>query len=179
VVGQYEASFLDPESWSNKRVERTHPPSSTKYFSWVSLTTRAGDPATTFDFGDTLRLTLGMEGRTPDQTHFVEWFLDDLDQGNRVAWGASHALLTGDVPSEAHEIAFEIGPLPLTEGRYAFSFAMGVAAVINFDFWQNAIIFSMRGNDPYGTGYFYSSKYAPIFIPYQAMIHKKSKNEIN
>jgi lipopolysaccharide transport system ATP-binding protein len=166
VVGQYEASFLDPQSRGNNRVERPHSPSSPKYFSWVSLTSQAGDPAAAFDFGDTLCLTLGMEGRSPHPTHFVEWFLSDLDQGNRVAWGASHALLKEDVPAAAQRIAFEIGPLPLTAGRYTFSFAMGVPGVVTLDLWPDAITFDMNGVDFNGNGYHYTTRYAPVIIPY-------------
>ena len=113
VVSKYEASFLGPEGLRAARVERHNPPHSQKYFSWASLARPAGEPTTVFSYGDTLRLTLGMAGRTPHHTHYVEWYLNDMDQGNRVAFGASHAFPEGDATGDATEIAFEIGPLPL------------------------------------------------------------------
>jgi|YelNatPaOPRAMG01_1025707.scaffolds.fasta_scaffold00559_10 lipopolysaccharide transport system ATP-binding protein len=166
VVEKYEASFLSAEIRGNARVERDKPPHSQKYFSWASLSTPAGDPVTTFAYGDTLLLTLGMEGRSPAHSHFVEWFLTDLDRGNRVAWGASHALPGGDLPADAAEVAFEIGPLPLAVGRYTFSFAMGIPAVANLDFWHDAVRFEINRADFNGSGYHYTTGYAPVIIPY-------------
>ncbi len=116
-----------------------------------------------------MRLTLGMAGRTPHHTHYVEWYLNDMDQGNRVAFGASHAFPDGDLPGDAPEITFEIGPLPLGEGNYSFSFAMGVAGIINLDFWYDAITFTVSSADPFHTGYHYRTIYAPVVIPYRLL----------
>jgi hypothetical protein len=165
-VSQYEASFLGPENLRAARVERRDPPASQKYFSWVSLAHAQKGPATVFHYGDTVRLTLGMGGRTPHHTHYVEWYLNDIDQGNRVAFGASHAFPDGDVAGDAPEVAFDIGPLPLGEGNYAFSFAMGVSGIINLDFWYDAITFTVSNADPFQTGYHYRTIYAPVVIPY-------------
>lgn len=167
VVRQYEATFRGQNGPQACRVERAHPPASRKYFAWASLTNSAGEPTNVFKFGDSLRLTLGLEGRTAYKSHFVEWWLSEADQGNRVAWGASHALLEEDVPGDAQEIAFIIGPLPLAEGNYTLSLDMGVPAVINLDNWPDAISFEITGSDPQGTGYHYTTKYAPTVIPYR------------
>jgi lipopolysaccharide transport system ATP-binding protein len=167
VVARYEASFLGPEGSLACRVERDRPPPSAKYFSGVSLTAVTGKATTSFNFGDTLRLTLGMEGRTPDKSHYIEWFLNERSQGTRVAWGATHALLEGDVPSNTKEVSFIIGPLPLAAGQYSFSFALGVPGVINYDIWHEAITFEVMGSDLDGTGFHYSTRYAPTIIPYQ------------
>ena len=168
VVSQYESSFMGPDGQRSVRVQRTNPPRSQKWFSWVSLATAQGEPATLFKFGDTLQLKVGMEGRVPHKSHFVEWFLNERTQGSRVAWGASHALLKEDVPGECQEISFHIGPLPLAEGAYSFSLVMGVPAVIDLDFWQDAVNFEVYGSDPFGSGYYYSTKYAPSVILYNA-----------
>jgi lipopolysaccharide transport system ATP-binding protein len=170
VIDKYAMSFAGPDGNLACRVERDRPPDSPKYFSWVSLATAAGAPAMVFNFGETLRLTLGMAGRPPHKTHYVEWFLIERFQGNHVAWGATYALLDGDVPGDAQEISFLIGPLPLAEGQYAFSFAMGVPGVINLDIWHDAITFEVTGSDPNGSGYHYITKYAPTIIPYHVEI---------
>ncbi len=170
VVHQYEADFLGPEGQGLARVERQNPPPSQKYFSWVSLARSSGEPATVFNYGDTLLLTLGMNGSPPHQSHYVEWYLNDLGYGNRVAWGASYTLLPDDVPPSAREIAFTIGPLPLSAGRFAFSFAMGVPNVIDLDYWDNGIAFDVRESDFDGSGYHYQTKYAPTIIPYHVNV---------
>jgi lipopolysaccharide transport system ATP-binding protein len=167
TVAQYEASFLGPEGRRAARVERADPPPAQKYFAWATLARTTGEPETGFACGDTLYLTLGMAGRTPHHTHYVEWYLNDIDQGNRVAFGASHALPEGDAAGDATEITFEIGPLPLAEGNFSFSFIMGVSGIINLDYWYDAITFEVNDADPSGTGYHYRTNYAPVIIPYR------------
>jgi lipopolysaccharide transport system ATP-binding protein len=166
VVSQYEATFLGQNIFQACRVDREIPADSDKCFSWASLATAAGEPANVFKFGDTLRLTIGMAGQTP-HNHFVEWWLTETNQGGRVAWGASHVILEEDVPGDAQEISFVIGPLPLAAGNYSFSLAMGVPAMINLDNWPDALSFEITGSDPQGTGYHYTTRYAPTIIPYQ------------
>jgi lipopolysaccharide transport system ATP-binding protein len=170
VVAQYEACFLSQGATLACRVERDHPSPPLKYFFWASLATARGEATNVFNFGETLRLTLGMTGSIPHKTHYVEWYLIEGSQGSRVAWGTTHALPDGDIPADAAEISFIIGPLPLAEGQYYFSLALGVAGVTNFDFWYEAITFEVIGSDPEGTGYHYLAKYAPSIIPYHVEI---------
>lgn len=166
VVREYEASVVEPERESSCVVHRSQPPHSQKYFSWVSLATQNGNHQRVFRYGDTFKLSIGMEGRTPHRSHFIEWFLNESNQGNRVAWGATHALPEGDPQGDVKEISFLIGPVPLAEGKYSLSLAMGVPGVVDLDFWQDAISFEILDSDPESTGYHYSTKYAPIIIPY-------------
>jgi lipopolysaccharide transport system ATP-binding protein len=170
TISKYEASFLEQAGRQAARVERQNPPHSQKWFSWVSLAKASGEPTTVFHYGDTLRLTLGMTGRT-HHTHYVEWYLNDLDHGNRVSWGASYALLHDDVPTAAGEITFIIGPLPLTVGQFSFSFAMGVPNVIDLDFWHDGISFDIRESDFDGSGFHYQTRYAPTIIPYEVKVN--------
>ncbi len=166
VVRQYETSVLGPDARRSSRVERTSPPVSQKYFSWVSLAKPDGTPATVFRYGDSLRITVDMEGRTPHHSHFVEWFLNERWRGSRVAWGGTHALPEGDVAGDCGKLSFVIGPLPLAEGVYSISLAMGVPAVIELDFWHDALSFEVIHSDPTNVGYHYTTKYAPVVIPY-------------
>jgi lipopolysaccharide transport system ATP-binding protein len=170
MVARYEESFVGQESNLACQIDRGYKPDSPKYFSWVSLAPPQGEAKTIFNFGDTMRLTLGMGGRTPDQTHYVEWFLNERSQGTPVSWGATHALLEGDVAGEAKQVSFIIGPLPLAEGQYFFSFALGVPGVTNHDIWRDAITFEVMGSDPNGTGFHYTTRYAPTVIPYKIEI---------
>ena len=173
VVRKYEESVLGSHSVSANPLERDKPPSSSKYFSWVSLSSADGKPTTVFRFGGEILLTIGMEGRTPHHTHFVEWFLNEPTQGNRVAWGGTHALPQGDINGDSKEISFLIGPLPLAEGTYSISLAMGVPAVIDLDFWHDAITFEVYGSDPLSSGYSYTTRYAPTYIPYRTESNRK------
>jgi lipopolysaccharide transport system ATP-binding protein len=165
VVSNYLTSYRGTEVLSDYRAERRKPPLSRKYFSRVSLADLQGKPANIFRSGESIRLTLGMQGSAPTN-HFVEWFLVDQVQGSRVAWGASYFLLEQDVPSEATEISFVIGPLPLTEGYYTFTFSMGVRDVTQLDIWSDAIEVEIIGANPDGSCHHYSNRYASIIIPY-------------
>jgi lipopolysaccharide transport system ATP-binding protein len=167
VVTQYEASFLDSDGQRAARVERRDPPKSQKWFSWVSLTDAQGNPASVFKYGDSLHLTIGMEGRASHQTHYVEWYLNEISHGNRVAFGGTHTFPDGDVPGDCKETSFIIGPIPLTDGNYSLSFIMGVAGIINLDFWYDAITFEVTDADPFKTGYRYRTNYAPSVITYK------------
>lgn len=170
VVRNYENSFIGADGNRVTRVERTTPPHSPKWFSCVSLANSSGEPTAAFKYGDTLRLTIGMEGLTPHKSHFVEWFLNERSQGNRVAWGATHAVLKDDLPGDCHQINFEIGPLSLAAGDYSLSLAMGVPAIIDLDFWHEAIVFEVVSSDPQNNGFNYSTNYAPVFISYRTLI---------
>jgi lipopolysaccharide transport system ATP-binding protein len=176
VVRKYEESVSDGIQTS--RVERERPPNSPKYFSWVSLSSADGKPTTVFRFGGEILLTIGMEGRTPHHTHFVEWFLNEPTQGNRVAWGGTHALPEGDISGDCREVSFLIGPLPLAEGTYSISLAMGVPAVMDLDLWHDAIAFEVIDSNLFNTGYHYTTRYAPSLIPYQ-MVSNRSHNEMD
>jgi lipopolysaccharide transport system ATP-binding protein len=167
VVRKYEESVLTSNNIRTSRAERDKPPNSSKYFSWVSLSSADGQPATVFRFGDVIRLAVGMEGRTPDHTHFVQWFLNESSQGNRVAWGSTDILPEGDMQGDSNEISFLIGPLPLAQGQYLFSVAMGVGGVIDLDFWHDAIAFEVLESDPDNSGYHYTTRLAPTVIAYR------------
>jgi lipopolysaccharide transport system ATP-binding protein len=166
VVSSYAASFKGLEVQSYCRVERHKPPQARKYFSWVSLANLQGKPRNVFRCGEGCRLTVGMVGDNLPKNHFVEWFLLDQTQGSRVAWGASYFHLDKDVPREATEISFVIGPLPLAEGHYSFSFSMGVRDMMQLDMWSDAIDIEIIGSNPDGSCHHYSNRYAPVIIPY-------------
>ena len=167
VVIQYESSVMGKDSQTTSTVQREQPPRSPKYFSRVTIASEEDEPKSAFRFGECLRLIIGMDGRTPHATHFVQWFLNEPSQGNRVAWGTSEVLSQGDPTGDQKEISFLIGPLPLAEGKYSISLAMGVPAVIDLDFWYDAITFEVFESDPDGTGFHYTSQLAPLVIPYQ------------
>jgi lipopolysaccharide transport system ATP-binding protein len=167
VVASYERSVLAAGDGQEARAVRTDPPPSDRYFASVAIGNGDGSASRTFRYGDRLRVHVAMAGRTPHRTHFVEWFLNDSRHGNRVSWGATHALPGGDVDGDAGEVSFIIGPLPLAEGSYSLSLCMGVPGVIDLDFWHDAIAFDVVGCDPEGEGYSYTTRYAPTYIPYR------------
>jgi len=170
VVSRYEASFLGSEGQRATRVERQNPPASQKWFSWVSLSDKNGRPTTTFKYGDTLCLTVGMEGKTPHHTTFFEWYLNEVSQGLRVGWGGAKATPAGDIPGGCQKVSISIGPLPLTMGSYSFSINMGVGGVALFDFWYDAIHFDIIECKSIDTNYNFSNEYAPVYIPYTILL---------
>jgi lipopolysaccharide transport system ATP-binding protein len=167
VVASYEASFQGPEGQRAWRVQRAHPPNSTKWFSYVSLTTADGEPTTAFSYGDTLCLTVGMEGNTSHQSHFFEWKINYLSAGMVLAWGGSKATPGGDVPGGCRQVSVFIGPLTLTEGSYSISLNMGVGGIALFDFWHDAIVFEVVKCKSVDSDHHFSTLYAPLYIPYK------------
>jgi homopolymeric O-antigen transport system ATP-binding protein len=167
TVSKYEASFLGTEDSRTARVERQKPPHSQKWFSWALLSNEKKEPHRTFSYGDSLRLTLGMEGSSPFKSHYVEWFILDQLQGSRVAWGSTRPLPQGEVSGDCQQITFIIGPLYLAEGEYSFFFSMGVVGVIDLDLWHDAITFEISYSDPHQTGFCYTTDHAPVIIPYR------------
>lgn len=166
VINKYEETAVNDEVIDSSVAVRKNPPHSEKYFSKVSLYNGRAIPVNNIKYGDKIILEIEMDGRSPYNSHFVEWFLNEKDHGNRVAWGATHALPDGDIESSIKKIKFEIGPLNLAEGKYAFSLAMGVPGVINLDYWTDAILFEITNSYLDKSGYRYSTRYAPSLINY-------------
>ena len=170
TVSKYEASFLGSEGLRSARMERRHPPHSPKWIAWVALATAEGKPATSFSNGDILKLSVGFHGKTPHQTTFFEWYLHEVSQGVRVAWGGAKATPAGDIPGNCTELSILIGPLPLTIGSYAISLNIGVGGVALFDFWHDAIYFDIAECQAIDSDYHFSDEYAPVYIPYKILI---------
>ena len=169
VVEQYETSVFGADR-ATAHVMRDEASPSARRFASVTLSTRDGRATTQFAFGDVIRLTVRMEGRSQQGAHFVEWSLNESTQGHRVGWGATHASPDLEVPGDAAEISFLIGPLPLAQGRYAFSLVMGIPLVVDLDFWHDAATFDIVRADPTGCGFHYSTDYASTVIPYDITI---------
>jgi hypothetical protein len=166
VLRDYELASAGPATGSG-RVDRSPTSDGRRRFGAVTLTDAVGTPRGAFAFGDMLTLHVEMGGRCGHRTHFVEWFLNDAEQGNRVSWGATHACADAEVGCDVMTMSFTIGPLPLAEGRYSFSLVMGVPGVEDLDFWHDAITFEMTNADPIAGGFHYSTRYAPTVIPYR------------
>lgn len=166
VVREYEAAAVGGSDPGAARAEREPDDSGRRRFGAVTLADGSGRPTNAFALGDVLTLTIEMDGHCGHRTHFVEWFLNDYEQGNRVSWGATHAFPDTEVRSDAQTVTFVIGPLPLAKGRYSISLAMGVPAVADLDFWHDAIGFDVVSADPTNAGYHYQSRYAPTVVPY-------------
>ena len=174
TVSQYETSFLGPEGRQATRVERHSQPHSPKWFSWVALANSQGEPTRIFSYGDIMRLSLGMAGRAPFKSHYVEWFITDQFQGSRVAWGSTRPLPEGEIPGDLEEITFTIGPLNLAEGEYSLFFSMGVVGIVDLDIWHDAITFEISCSDPHETGFCYTTSHAPVIIPYNIELKKNN-----
>jgi lipopolysaccharide transport system ATP-binding protein len=176
VVRKYESSFSTSDDSEACRVDRDKAPGLFKYFSWLSLASEDGSPTKAFKFGDTMLVNLGMSERTAHHSHFLEWIITDRTQGTRLAWGGSQATREGDIPGDCLELSINIGPLPLAVGSYSISVNMGVPEVAVFDFWHDAITFEITECDPLKSGYNFSTRYAPVHIPYEINYQVNSTN---
>jgi len=167
TVKKYESFVIKSSNSKSNPVVRIDSPRSQKYFAQVSLLNSKGRLENVFNSGAKLLLEVEMKGELKFDSHFVEWFLNDIDQGNRVAWGATHALEKGDINKKMMKITFEIGPLLLARGKYSFSLAMGVPGVIGLDFWTDAITFDINDAVIGKNKYEYTTRYAPAIIDYE------------
>ena len=77
--------------------------------------------------------------------------LNDDDQV--ISYGAANPVRDTYYRAEHQHFVCRLGPLPLTEGAYSLSFAVGVWNVERWDAWSKAIGFTIERCDPFKTGH--------------------------
>jgi lipopolysaccharide transport system ATP-binding protein len=166
VIRRYEASVFENDATYPCRAERKHRTFTPKYFSAASIAAPHSNSKALFRYGDVITLTIDMEGSAPQGLHFIEWNLYEKTGGSKIAWGSTVTQPSLSVDSNCSRITFDIGPLPLSAGTYAFSLAMGVARIMDLDNWSDAITFEIVECRPADNEYNYSVQSGPVFIPY-------------
>jgi hypothetical protein len=118
----------------------------------VELRNAAGVATGQFDAGDVMDIHLWSSGPAPENSFTVEFKLFN-DDDEIVSFGSANPVRDTYYRSEHRHFVCRLGPLPLTEGRYAFSFTVRVWNKERWDYWDKAIGFTIGRCDLFATGH--------------------------
>jgi homopolymeric O-antigen transport system ATP-binding protein len=151
VTRRYERMYQDAGDDNTGASDRAHPPAG-YHLRRVELRKAAGAMTRDFDAGDTMEIHLWSSGKAPENSYTVEFKL--LNSDDRViSFGAANPVRSTYYLADHQHFVCRLGPLPLTEGSYAFSFTVGVWNKARWDFWQKAVRFTIGRCDLFGTGH--------------------------
>jgi lipopolysaccharide transport system ATP-binding protein len=122
----------------------------------VELRNEQGAATDSFDAGKMMEIHLWSSGRAPGDSYTVEFKL--LSSEDRViSFGAANPIRSTYYRAGDNHYVCRLGPLPLTEGDYAFTFSIGPWNAARWDYWDRAVRFSVERCDFFNTGYSISS----------------------
>ena len=151
ITRQYERMYQEGVENTTGASDRRHPPAD-YHLRRVELRNVTGEVGGLFDAGDIMEIHLWSSGPAPENSFTVEFKLfndDDLI----VSFGSANPVRDTYYRSEHQHFVCRLGPLPLTEGRYAFSFTVRVWNKERWDYWDRAIGFTIGRCDLFKTGH--------------------------
>ena len=151
VTRRYERMYQDAGDDRTGAADRAHPPAD-YHLRRVELRNAAGAIARDFDAGEIMEIHLWSSGRAPENSYTVEFKLLNSDD-QVISFGAANPVRATYYLAEHQHFVCRLGPLPLTEGSYTFSFTVGVWNKERWDFWQKAVRFTIGRCDLFGTGH--------------------------
>ena len=151
VTRRYEAESRDPEAAIGGSATRLHPPAGF-HLARVELRNAAGVTAPAFDAGDVIEIHLWSSDRAPSNSYMVEFHLYNEDD-RAISYGSANPVRSTYYNADDRHYVCRLGPLPLTEGAYLFSFAIGVWNDHRWDRWDRAVSFRIERCDPFKTGH--------------------------
>ena len=162
VTRGYEQMHRDPSPANAGAADRVHPPPH-YHLSRVELRNQSGAVTRRFDAGDVMDIHLWASGRAPDNSFTAEFkLLDDAD--GVISFGTANPMRTTYYGADQRHFICRLGPLPLTEGTYSFSFTVRVWNEERWDFWEKAISFDIERCDVFKTGHSVSSAHDGQFV---------------
>jgi len=164
VTRRYEQMNRDPSSAAAGAAERVHPPPHF-HLNRVELRNQAGAVTQRFDAGDVMEIHLWSNGRAPKDSYTIEFkLLDEADEV--ISFGSANPVRSTYYTAGQQHYVCRLGPLPLTEGAYSFSFTARVWNEERWDFWEKAIGFAIDRCDLFGTGHSVTGDHnGPFVIP--------------
>jgi len=164
VTRRYEQMNRDPSSASAGAADRVHPPPH-YHLRRVELRNQTGAVVRHFDAGDVMEIHLWSSGRAPENSYTVEFkLLNDEDQ--IISFGSANPVRSTYYTADQEHYVCRLGPLPLTEGSYSFSFTVRVWNDERWDFWEKAIGFEIDRCDMFKTGHSVTGDHnGPFMIP--------------
>jgi lipopolysaccharide transport system ATP-binding protein len=162
VTRRYEQMNRDPSSSAAGVAERAHPPPH-YHLRRVELRNQTGALAQHFDAGDVMEIHLWSNERAPENSYTVEFkLLNDSDQV--LSFGSANPVRSTYYTASQQHYICRLGPLPLTEGSYSFSFTVRVWNEERWDFWEKAIAFDIDRCDLFKTGHSIASMHDGSFV---------------
>ena len=164
VTRRYEQMNRDPSSADNGAADRIHPPPH-YHLRRVELRNQSGAVSRHFDAGDIMEIHLWSNTRAPENSYTVEFkLLNDQDQ--IISFGSANPVRSTYYTADRQHYICRLGPLPLTEGTYSFSFSVRVWNDDRWDFWEKAIAFDIDRCDVFKTGHSITGDHnGPFVIP--------------
>jgi len=162
VTRAYEQMNRDPSSGKAGSAERVHPPPH-YHLRRVELRTCRGGVTRTFDAGDIMEIHLWSSGRAPENSFTAEFkLLDEADEV--ISFGTANPMRQTYYTADQQHFICRLGPLPLTEGTYSFSFTVRVWNQERWDFWDKAISFDIQRCDLFKSGHSVSNVHDGQFV---------------
>ena len=162
VTRRYEQMNRDPSSPSAGTAERVHPPPHF-HLRRVELRNQAGAAVRHFDAGEVMDIHLWSSDRAPENSYTVEFkLLNDADQV--ISFGSANPVRSTYYSADQQHYICRLGPLPLTEGSYSFSFTIRVWNEERWDFWEKAIGFDIDRCDLFKTGHSIANIHDGAFV---------------
>jgi len=109
-----------------------------------------------FDAGDVMDIHLWSSGPAPANSFTAEFKLFNSDD-QIISFGSANPVRATYYQSEHRHFVCRLGPLPLTEGSYTFSFTVRVWNRERWDYWDKAIGFTIGRCDLFNSGHGISS----------------------
>jgi lipopolysaccharide transport system ATP-binding protein len=162
VTRRYEQMDRDPSSPDAGSAERVHPPPHF-HLRRVELRNQSGAVTRHFDAGDVMDIHLWSNARAPENSYTVEFKLLDADD-EVISFGSANPVRATYYTADQQHYICRLGPLPLTEGAYSFSFTIRVWNEERWDFWEKAIGFDIDRCDLFKTGHSIASVHDGSFV---------------
>ena len=165
ITRRYERMYHEGAENTTGAADRRHPPVD-YHLRRVELRNAAGVATGQFDAGDVMDIHLWSSGPAPENSFTAEFKLFN-DDDEIVSFGSANPVRDTYYRSEHQHFVCRLGPLPLTEGRYALSFTVRVWNKERWDYWDKAIGFTIGRCDLFNTGHGISNVNDGDFVIHQ------------
>jgi lipopolysaccharide transport system ATP-binding protein len=169
ITRRYEQMNRDPKTLSGGAADRVNPPPH-YHLRRVELRQPSGAVTREFDAGDVMEIHLWSSDRAPENSFTVEFkLLNDDDEV--ISFGSANPVRSTYYRADQQHFVCRLGPLPLTEGHYTFSFTVRVWNQVRWDFWDRAIGFDIHRCDLFQTGHGISNVHDGDFVIQQEWLN--------
>jgi lipopolysaccharide transport system ATP-binding protein len=142
--------------------DRVHPPHG-YHLTRVELRDCSGRVTDAFEAGEKIEIHLWSSGRAPADSYTVEFKLLN-SEGAIISFGSANPVTAKYYSAADRHFICRLGPLPLTEGKYALSFTVRLWNAASWDYWDQAVTFAIQKCDLFGTGHSISSVHDGDFV---------------
>jgi len=168
ITRRYEGMHREAGVGESGAADRVNPPPE-YHLRRVELRDGEGIVTNRFDAGEVMTIHLWASGPAPENSYTVEFKLFN-SQDQIISFGAANPVRDTYFQSGDTHFICRLGPLPLTEGAYTFSFTVRVWNTVRWDYWDRAIGFDIVRCDLFKTGHGVSNVHDGDFVIQQEWI---------